>query len=141
MHWPDIKRPLTTTANIIWSRAGSNRRPPECDSGALPTELLPRKTSSEFRIYALLGTHDSKLSFTERVGFEPTVHMVDTRFPGVPIKPLSHLSKNSQSKEYTVKKTRCSRTLYSLLCTHTQRRGWDSNPRCPEAQRFSRPSD
>ena len=25
-----------------WSRSGSNRRPPECKSGALPTELRPR---------------------------------------------------------------------------------------------------
>ena len=24
-----------------WSRSGSNRRPPECKSGALPTELRP----------------------------------------------------------------------------------------------------
>ena len=24
-----------------WSRSGSNRRPPECKSGALPTELWP----------------------------------------------------------------------------------------------------
>ena len=26
-----------------WSRSGSNRRPPECKSGALPTELRPRQ--------------------------------------------------------------------------------------------------
>ena len=26
-----------------WSRSGSNRRPPECKSGALPTELRPQK--------------------------------------------------------------------------------------------------
>ena len=26
-----------------WSQTGSNRRPPECKSGALPTELWPRK--------------------------------------------------------------------------------------------------
>ena len=25
-----------------WSRSESNRRPPECKSGALPTELRPR---------------------------------------------------------------------------------------------------
>lgn len=34
----------------------------------------------------------SPRSSTERVGFEPTVHMVNTRSPGVPIRPLSHLS-------------------------------------------------
>ena len=26
-----------------WSRSGSNRRPPECKSGALPAELRPRQ--------------------------------------------------------------------------------------------------
>lgn len=26
---------------ILWSRAGSNRRPPRCERGALPAELLP----------------------------------------------------------------------------------------------------
>ena len=26
-----------------WSQTGSNRRPPECKSGALPAELWPRK--------------------------------------------------------------------------------------------------
>ena len=26
-----------------WSRSGSNRRPPQCHCGALPTELRPRK--------------------------------------------------------------------------------------------------
>ena len=28
-----------------WSRSGSNRRPPECKSGALPAELRPRISS------------------------------------------------------------------------------------------------
>jgi hypothetical protein len=27
-----------------WSRAGSNRRPPQCDCGALPAELRPRSS-------------------------------------------------------------------------------------------------
>jgi hypothetical protein len=29
-----------------WSQTGSNRRPPACKAGALPTELWPRKSSS-----------------------------------------------------------------------------------------------
>ena len=29
-----------------WSRSGSNRRPPQCHCGALPTELRPRKVFS-----------------------------------------------------------------------------------------------
>ena len=28
-----------------WSRAGSNRRPPRCERGALPAELLPRQAA------------------------------------------------------------------------------------------------
>ena len=38
--------PLTRTVESQldwWSQTGSNRRPPECKSGALPTELWPRK--------------------------------------------------------------------------------------------------
>ena len=30
-----------------WRQAGSNRRPPACKAGALPTELYPQKTSGE----------------------------------------------------------------------------------------------
>lgn len=90
-----------------WSRAESNRRPPDCDSGALPTELLPQnfrgtRRDGEGERSGLdhagpSGHHPfvpgpvSRFS-TERVGFEPTVHMVNTRSPGVPIQPLSHLS-------------------------------------------------
>jgi hypothetical protein len=29
--------------SIWWSQTGSNRRPPECKSGALPAELWPRE--------------------------------------------------------------------------------------------------
>ena len=76
---------------------------------------------------------------TERVGFEPTVHMVDTRSPGVPIQPLSHLSRKQGDEwhEYSF------RPLLRPIAIHCcyQRRGWDSNPRYPEVQRFSRPSD
>ena len=32
-----------------WSQTGSNRRPPACKAGALPTELWPRRKSSEIR--------------------------------------------------------------------------------------------
>src|SRR5205814_4531207 len=36
-----------------WSRTGSNRRPPECHSGALPAELQPHD------LQPLLITHDA----------------------------------------------------------------------------------
>ena len=32
---------------IWWRRADLNRRPPECDSGALPTELRPHSQDAE----------------------------------------------------------------------------------------------
>jgi hypothetical protein len=31
---------------VWWSQTGSNRRPPACKAGALPTELWPRQTTS-----------------------------------------------------------------------------------------------
>ncbi len=34
------RQPIPTSAQW-WSQAGSNRRPPECKSGALPSELQP----------------------------------------------------------------------------------------------------
>jgi hypothetical protein len=34
----------------------------------------------------------SVLLLAERVGFEPTVGKPDTRSPGVPVRPLQHLS-------------------------------------------------
>ena len=34
--------PLTRTCDVWWSQTGSNRRPPACKAGALPTELWPR---------------------------------------------------------------------------------------------------
>ena len=46
-----------------------------------PKDRRPLRSGSGFPRYS-----------TERVGFEPTVHMVNTRSPGVPIQPLSHLS-------------------------------------------------
>jgi hypothetical protein len=65
-----------------------------------------------------------------------------THFPGVPIQPLSHLSKQPVlSTKFRV--IRCYPRRNFVLRTRNSylRRGWDSNPRCPEAQRFSRPSD
>ncbi len=35
------KQPNLIDTGHWWSRSGSNRRPPECHSGALPTELRP----------------------------------------------------------------------------------------------------
>ena len=36
-------QPKTSTPMNWWSQTGSNRRPPECKSGALPAELWPLK--------------------------------------------------------------------------------------------------
>jgi hypothetical protein len=37
---------LATRLPTSWSQPGSNRRPPACKAGALPTELWPRRSSS-----------------------------------------------------------------------------------------------
>ncbi len=39
-------RPGLGLVNHWWSWSGSNRRPPECKSGALPAELQPQKLNS-----------------------------------------------------------------------------------------------
>ncbi len=36
----------TMAAKTVWSRWGSNPRPPRCERGALPAELLPRRSRS-----------------------------------------------------------------------------------------------
>jgi hypothetical protein len=35
------------TSEIWWRQTGSNRRPPACKAGALPTELCPRQRSED----------------------------------------------------------------------------------------------
>src|SRR4051812_45386384 len=37
---------MSIFAEYWWSRTGSNRRPPECHSGALPAELRPLRSAS-----------------------------------------------------------------------------------------------
>ena len=39
-----------------WSRTGSNRRPPECHSGALPTELRPHRDGISSKRRGLMST-------------------------------------------------------------------------------------
>ena len=41
----------STPAKAWWSRSGSNRRPPACKAGALPTELRPRVRWSDPRCH------------------------------------------------------------------------------------------
>ena len=38
-----------------WSQTGSNRRPPACKAGALPTELWPRKSTQESQRHPALS--------------------------------------------------------------------------------------
>ena len=44
-----------------WSRSGSNRRPPECKSGALPTELRPRRNVDQSSVYERSGNEEQVL--------------------------------------------------------------------------------
>ena len=38
-----LRDPAASSSRRWWSQTGSNRRPPACKAGALPTELWPRK--------------------------------------------------------------------------------------------------
>ena len=49
-----------------WSGRGSNPRPPECDSGALPTELPPRLANTTRTIYVLRTARASAFSLFSR---------------------------------------------------------------------------
>ncbi len=57
-----------------WSQAGSNRRPPECKSGALPSELWPPGLSF-FRLDAF--RFDSTRLRTDM--YAPSLHRNETR--------------------------------------------------------------
>ena len=88
------------------------------------------------------------------MGFEPTVGKSDTRFPGVPVKPLQHLSAIYFSRYLVLVPLWFPLTSLNLLAAspiwcilqffafvyHMSpwRRGWDSNPRGISAYRFSR---
>jgi hypothetical protein len=42
----DLHDPASHTSNGWWSQTGSNRRPPACKAGALPTELWPHQATA-----------------------------------------------------------------------------------------------
>jgi hypothetical protein len=61
-----------------WSRTGSNRRPPACKAGALPTELRPRAQQQmvglgrlELPTSRLSGVRSNHLSYRPRSGRSP----------------------------------------------------------------------
>ena len=43
--------PLLNYKIFWWSQTGSNRRPPACKAGALPTELWPLEVSDTIRLW------------------------------------------------------------------------------------------
>ena len=43
-------RPSTNPITDWWSLPGSNRRPPACKAGALPTELRPRRAGISYQV-------------------------------------------------------------------------------------------
>ena len=52
------KTPISSAFGGWWSRAGSNRRPPHCERGALPAELRPRpQAHGNFARPAASGRH------------------------------------------------------------------------------------
>ena len=54
--------PVPDPRPLEWSRSESNRRPPECKSGALPTELRPRHRMSDCRDQMSEGAHQRATS-------------------------------------------------------------------------------
>ena len=48
-HGRSIRRRKPTAISRWWSQTGSNRRPPACKAGALPTELWPRSVTAQYR--------------------------------------------------------------------------------------------
>jgi hypothetical protein len=67
-----------------WSRWGSNPRPPDCEPGALPTELLPQH---DLRQANGLQEHGGESGIRTHGRGVPY-----TRFPVVCLRPLGHLS-------------------------------------------------
>ena len=71
----------------------------DCLAPGLPSGAERNRTADlQIAILALSQLSYCPKTITERVGFEPTVHMVNTRSPGVPIQPLSHLSQVLKTK-------------------------------------------
>ncbi len=58
-----------------WRQTGSNRRPPACKAGALPTELCPRSNpdlaSQTSAVSPFRGTQDTTPEMVGQGGFEP----------------------------------------------------------------------
>lgn len=92
-----------------WSQTGSNRRPPACKAGALPTELWPRRTGlpvearSNSPGFALRATPGSLRSASERrlVGlgrFElPTSRLSSARSNQLSYKPVILMTGRSRA--------------------------------------------
>ena len=73
-----------------WSQTGSNRRPPACKAGALPTELWPRRA------------HDVQLKAKEMVGLGrlelPTSRLSSARSNQLSYKPLTRGAAMARSR-------------------------------------------
>ena len=62
-----------TSIGNWWRMTGSNRRPPACKAGALPAELIPRRSASRG------FTHLTADNVVGLVGFEPTTPALSRR--------------------------------------------------------------
>ncbi len=64
--WRGQRQGIACPGSAWWSRPGSNRRPPECHSGTLPTELRPHAGSAGYRAaWGLVKGHFSRASAPE----------------------------------------------------------------------------
>src|SRR6187401_1467562 len=81
------RRSLRTSSRLgWWSQTESNRRPPACKAGALPTELWPRIAAPAKRELVGLGRFElptSRLSSarSNQLSYRPRAHARYPRYP------------------------------------------------------------
>ena len=80
--------PVTPVSSIWWSWTGSNRRPLECHSSALPTELQPRGQGRDLTYgsadcqYNFLDNSRCDYIITRQAGVVKLVDAGDSKSPG-----------------------------------------------------------
>jgi hypothetical protein len=145
-----FKAPRVRCANrsTWWSRSESNRRPPACKAGALPTELRPRCQRSEDRRQSRMHFRSSVFCPLALVGlgrFElPTSRLSGVRSNQLSYRPLPEdrdqktddradpVGRSSQRTK--VKGQKHTLSLSSVICPLTSENGRDTKA---AASRFS----
>lgn len=79
LSWAQLSR-AAGNQTIWWSQTGSNRRPPACKAGALPTELWPRSSGNPSPLTGMVGLGRLEL---------PTSRLSSARSNQLSYKPLT----------------------------------------------------